>query len=57
MIMGFPWVNGVNVLIYLAGLQSIPQEIFDASRIDGAEGVNRFFRWTSRWSWARSSCC
>ncbi|MGC9360577.1 MAG: carbohydrate ABC transporter permease [Anaerolineae bacterium] len=44
MIMGFPWVSGVNVLIYLAGLQSIPQEIFDASRIDGAEGVSRFLR-------------
>lgn len=43
-VMGFPWVSGVNVLIYLAGLQSIPQEIFDASRMDGAEGISRFFR-------------
>lgn len=43
-IMGFPWVSGVNVLIYLAGLQGIPGEIFDAAQIDGAKGVTRFFR-------------
>ncbi len=43
-IMGFPWVSGVNVLIYLAGLQGIPGEIFDASLIDGATGIQRFFR-------------
>ena len=44
MLIGFPYVSGVNVLIYLAGLQSIPGEIFDASRVDGATGVTRFFR-------------
>ncbi len=42
MIMGFPYVGGVNVLIYLAGLQGIPQEIFDAGLIDGATGLQRF---------------
>ncbi|MHB1357841.1 MAG: carbohydrate ABC transporter permease, partial [Anaerolineae bacterium] len=36
MVMGFPWVSGVNVLIFLAGLQGIPGEIFDAALIDGA---------------------
>jgi len=44
MLIGFPWVSGVNALIYLAGLQSIPGEIFDASRVDGATGITRFFR-------------
>lgn len=43
-IMGFPWVSGVNVLIYLAGLQAIPNEIFDAALIDGATGFSRFWR-------------
>lgn len=44
MIMGFPWVSGVNVLIFLAGLQGIPGEIFDAALIDGATGIDRFLR-------------
>ena len=43
MLIGFPYVSGVNVLIYLAGLQNIPQEIFDATRVDGATGLKRFF--------------
>jgi raffinose/stachyose/melibiose transport system permease protein len=39
----FPFIGGVTVLIYLAGLQSISNEIFDAAAIDGAHGVRRFF--------------
>ena len=31
------WKNfGYNMVIFVAGLQSIPEELFDASRIDGA---------------------
>ncbi len=44
MFMGFPWVDGVAVLIYLAGLQAIPRDIYDAALIDGTNVVNRFFR-------------
>ncbi|MCE5258422.1 MAG: sugar ABC transporter permease [Chloroflexi bacterium] len=44
MIMGFPWVGGTSVLIYLAGLQGISNEILDAAQIDGATGVTRFLR-------------
>jgi len=44
MVMGFPWISGVNVLIFLAGLQGIPGEIFDAALIDGATGIDRFLR-------------
>jgi raffinose/stachyose/melibiose transport system permease protein len=40
---GFPWVSGLNLLIYLAGLDSIPHELFDAAAIDGASRVRRFF--------------
>ncbi len=44
MFMGFPWVDGVAVLIYLAGLQAIPKDIYDAALIDGASIISRFFR-------------
>lgn len=39
----FPFVGGIGVLIYLAGLQSISTEIFDAAALDGASGLRRFF--------------
>ena len=32
----FPWVAGLPFLIFSAGLQNIPAEIFDAAAIDGA---------------------
>ncbi len=37
------WEAGRNMLLYLAGLQSIPTEIQEASRIDGAGPVRTFF--------------
>ena len=40
-LMGFPWINAFNLLIYYAGLQSIPQEILDAAQMDGATGWDR----------------
>ena len=33
---------GYYMIIYLAGLQGIPQEILEASRIDGASGLQQF---------------
>jgi raffinose/stachyose/melibiose transport system permease protein len=39
---GFPWISGFNLLVYLAGLQNIPQEVLDASLIDGAGRWRRF---------------
>jgi len=44
MFVGFPWVSGLNFLIYLAGLQSISPELLDAAVVDGANTVQRFFR-------------
>ena len=38
---GFPWVAGLNFLIYLAALQNISPEIHDAARLDGAVGWRR----------------
>ena len=42
-LMGFPWVGGVNVLIYLAGLQGITSEIIDSAKIDGCVGGQRIW--------------
>jgi raffinose/stachyose/melibiose transport system permease protein len=39
---GFPFVAGLNLLIYLAGLDGIPGEILEAARLDGATGFRRF---------------
>ena len=34
---------GYNMVIFLAGIQSIPDVYYEASRIDGANGVQQFF--------------
>ncbi|MFZ0370582.1 MAG: sugar ABC transporter permease [Halobacillus sp.] len=39
------WV-GYNTIIYLAGLQSIPKDLYEAAKIDGANGVQQFFHIT-----------
>jgi len=41
--MGFPWIDGVGLLIYLAGFLAIPLEIIEAAIMDGAGTVRRFF--------------
>ena len=38
---GFPWLNGANTLIYLAGFLAIPNELYESARMDGAG------RWTT----------
>ena len=40
---GFPWIGAVGVLIYLAGLQSIGTEIYEAAELDGIGPVQKFF--------------
>lgn len=37
---------GQPMILFLAGLQTIPAEILDAASIDGANGIQRFFRVT-----------
>lgn len=37
---------GVSMLIYLSGLQSIPEEVKEAAALDGAVGLSRFRRIT-----------
>ena len=37
------WKNfGYNMLVFLAGLQSIPEELYEAASLDGAGGWHRF---------------
>ena len=40
---GFPWIGAVGVLIYLAGLQSIGTEIYEAAELDGIGPIQKFF--------------
>lgn len=41
------WKNvGFTMVIYLAGLQSIPQELYDAAEVDGASPWRRFWHIT-----------
>ena len=41
------WQNaGYQMLIFLAGLQNIPSEVYEAARIDGASKVQQFFNVT-----------
>jgi multiple sugar transport system permease protein len=37
------WSLGADMLIFLAGLQSIPKEYYEAASIDGASGWNQFW--------------
>jgi len=39
---GFPWIGAVGVLIYLAGLQSIGQEVYEAAELDGVGPFQKF---------------
>lgn len=37
---------GVNLVYWLAGLQGIPKELYEAAEVDGARGFRRFFHIT-----------
>ena len=40
--MGFPWVGAFPLLLFYGGLISIPTELFDAAKVDGATSWRRF---------------
>jgi raffinose/stachyose/melibiose transport system permease protein len=47
--LGFPWITGIGIagfgfLLYLAALQAIPGELFDAAAVDGVPPLRRFLR-------------
>lgn len=37
---------GINLILFLMGLQSIPKELYECAQIDGANGVQKFFKIT-----------
>lgn len=41
---GFPWVNGANSLIYLSGLIGISRDLYDAAKVDGIGVWQRLWR-------------
>lgn len=42
-ILGFPWVNGTNILIYISGLTAVSGEVLEAARLDGCGTFRRIF--------------
>ena len=36
------WVQGTTIVIFLAALQDVPRELYDAAKVDGANGLHRF---------------
>ncbi|MBA3684450.1 MAG: sugar ABC transporter permease [Planctomycetes bacterium] len=44
MLWGFPWVGTIGVLIYLAGLQNISTEVYEAAELDGVGPIGKIFR-------------
>ena len=43
LLIGFPWISNLGFLIFLGGLQNLPRDIVDASRLDGLGGLRRVF--------------
>lgn len=39
-------IGGARMIIFLAGLQGVPQHLYDAAKIDGANALRRFFHVT-----------
>lgn len=39
--MGFPWIGGTSVLIYMSGLMDIPNEVLESARLDGCSTIRR----------------
>jgi multiple sugar transport system permease protein len=45
------WIVGFSVLLYMGALQRIPQEQYEAAKVDGAGALRRF--WTITLPWMR----
>lgn len=45
------WTNGFNVLLFIAGLRNIPEELYEAAKLDGATRWQLFLRvtWPLLW--------
>jgi raffinose/stachyose/melibiose transport system permease protein len=43
LLIGFPWISNLGFLIFLGGVQHLPKEILEASRVDGVGRLRRVF--------------
>jgi len=43
-LVGFPYIDAFSLLLLYAGLQNIPDDVFEAARLDGATGWRRVLR-------------
>jgi raffinose/stachyose/melibiose transport system permease protein len=43
LLIGFPWISNLGFLIFLGGLQNMPRELVDASKVDGTGPLQRIF--------------
>jgi ABC-type sugar transport system permease subunit len=43
LLIGFPWISNLGFLIFLGGLQNLPRDVLDASRMDGVSAIGRVF--------------
>ncbi len=41
--MGFPWIGGTSVLIYMSGLMNVSGELMESANLDGAGIIKRIF--------------
>ena len=44
MLVGFPWLNGINTLLFLAAFSHISRDIYESAEIDGARRGRVFFQ-------------
>jgi raffinose/stachyose/melibiose transport system permease protein len=43
LLIGFPWISNLGFLIFLGGLQNLPKDVLDASKMDGVGRFKRVF--------------
>jgi len=51
------WTNGFSILLFLAGLRNIPQEVYEAAELDGASRMQIFWRVTWPLIWPVTVLC
>lgn len=43
LLIGFPWISNLGFLIFLGGIQHLPRDVLEASRVDGIGWLRRVF--------------
>lgn len=51
------WTNGFSILLFLAGLRNIPDELYEAASLDGATRWQSFWRITFPLLWPVTTLC